>query len=85
LAAYTEEKLETAGEINFFTMRGFLRNAVICELPKFFDKVNKSFMETMGISFTKKVLEAARKPSLSHCWLQKLPSFLKNKWRCQEL
>ena len=35
-------------------------------------------METMRISFTKKVLEAARKPSLSHCWLQKLPSFLKN-------
>ena len=78
LAAYTKKKLETAGDINFFTMRGLLRNAVIGELPEFLDEVNESFMETMRNSFTKKVSKAERKASLSHCWLQKLPSFLKN-------
>jgi len=78
LAAYTEEKLKTAGDINFFATRGLIRNAVIPELPKFLDEVNESFMETMRISFAKKVSKAERKASLSHCWLQKLPSFLKN-------
>ena len=88
LAAYTKEKLETAGDINFFTTRGLLRNAVIRELPEFLDEVNESFMETMRISFAKKVSKAERKASLSHCWLQKLPSFFKKRdmeWHCQEL
>ena len=78
LAAFTKERLENAGDINFFTTRGLLRNAVIRELPEFLDEVNESFMETMRIAFAKKVSKAERKASLSHCWLQKLPSFLKN-------
>ena len=35
-------------------------------------------METMHIAFAKKVSKAERKASLSHYWLQTLPSFLKN-------
>ena len=54
LAAYTQEKLENAGVINFFTTRGLLRNAVICELPEILDEVNKSFMETVRIAFANK-------------------------------
>ena len=51
---------------------------MICELLEFLDKVNESFMETMRVAFAKKFSKAKRKASLSHCWLQKLPSFLKN-------
>ena len=42
LAAYAKEKLENVGDINFFTTRGFLRTAVIRELPEFLDEVNVS-------------------------------------------
>ena len=53
LAAFTKERQENAGDINFFTTRGLLRNAVIRELPEFLDEVNESFMETMRIAFAK--------------------------------
>ena len=60
LAAFIKERLENAGDINFFTTRGLLRNAVIRELPEFLDEVNESFMETMRIAFAKKVSKAER-------------------------
>lgn len=48
------------------------------KLPELHDELSEVFIETMRETFAKKISKAEKKATLSHCWSQKLPTFLQN-------
>ena len=82
LLNFAKEKLQTTGDINFFASRSSLRSIVIEKLPELLDELSEVFIETMRDTFAKKISKAEKKATLSHCWSQKLPTFLQNEVWC---
>lgn len=82
LLNFAKEKLQTTGDINFFASRSSLRSIVIEKLPELLDELSEVFIETMRDTFAKKISKAKKKATLSHCWSQKLPTFLQNEVWC---
>lgn len=82
LLNFAKEKLQTTGDINFFASRSSLTSIVIEKLPELLDELSEVFIETMRDTFAKKISKAEKKATLSHCWSQKLPTFLQNEVWC---